>query len=261
MRPLVFLAACLLGVGLCRGQSADELQAVQRADLDWTIAWEALNVASVNVVNSSATPLKIEQPAGAIYSGEGVRLVSLKAWSVEVPARGSATVKVPIAALTWRSLTVPKAFVWTDQKEPRIEPLLAYLAKRPDVSSVAAQLAVLCFTEDIGFASWQQFLAAQRAARGEGTAPPPTDIVAAIEVLEILRELAPKQPFALASDGELKLRALRNPWCRAKAVELYGLTAPGAPALAPELSTLLHARTGDNCPICRPSGPPPDNGF
>jgi hypothetical protein len=70
----------------------------------------------------------------------------------------------------------------------------------------------------------------------------------------VLREISPDKTFALASDSELKLRALRNPWCRAKAMQLYGMTIPGdAPpgAVPPDLGQLLHTKPGDNCPICR----------
>ena len=69
----------------------------------------------------------------------------------------------------------------------------------------------------------------------------------------ILRTVAPSQTFALGSDSGLKLRALRNPWCRAKAMELYGITIPATTAdgQVPDLGQLLHTRPGDNCPICR----------
>jgi hypothetical protein len=54
----------------------------------------------------------------------------------------------------------------------------------------------------------------------------------------------------LAGDSELKLRALRNPWCRAKAMQVYGLSL-GDGAVPPDLGQLLHTKPGDNCPICR----------
>ena len=57
--------------------------------------------------------------------------------------------------------------------------------------------------------------------------PTPAEITQAIDALGVLREIVPAQTFALGSDAELKLRALRNPWCRAKAMQLYGMTIPG----------------------------------
>ena len=51
-------------------------------------------------------------------------------------------------------------------------------------------------------------------------------------------------------DGELRLRALRQPLVRAKAMQLFGMSAPeGVPV--PQLNQLLHTAPGDNCPICR----------
>ena len=80
--------------------------------------------------------------------------------------------------------------------------------------------------------------------------PTPSDITQAIDVLGLLRKIAPEQTFALATDNGLKLRALRNPWCRAKAAQLYGLDN-GDGGVAPDLGQLLHTKVGDNCPICR----------
>jgi hypothetical protein len=76
--------------------------------------------------------------------------------------------------------------------------------------------------------------------------------VQAIDALGLLRVLHPSRTFALATDPDLRLRALRNPWCRTKAALLYGLTLPGSDgATAPDLGQLLHTSPGDNCPICR----------
>jgi hypothetical protein len=74
----------------------------------------------------------------------------------------------------------------------------------------------------------------------------------------VLREIAPTASFALAKDPELKLRALRNPWCRTKAMQLYGIALPEiAPGQAPDLGQLLHTKANDNCPVCRlRQGPP-----
>jgi hypothetical protein len=80
----------------------------------------------------------------------------------------------------------------------------------------------------------------------------PAEIVQAVDALGILRTIAPARSFTLAKDPELKLRALRNPWCRAKAMQLYGLAVPElGPAQAPDLGQLLHTKANDNCPVCR----------
>jgi len=95
--------------------------------------------------------------------------------------------------------------------------------------------------------------------RTAGSGPAPTEIAAAIDALGVLREIAPERKFALASDDELKLRALRNPFSRAKAMQLYGMTLPDG-LVAPDLQQLLHTKPGDNCPICRMRAQMPDAG-
>jgi hypothetical protein len=109
----------------------------------------------------------------------------------------------------------------------------------------------------MNYGQWLQTLAAAPApansaqpAPASTTHPTPADITEAVDVLGLLRHLAPQQTFAIASDSELKLRALRNPWCRVKAMQVYGLSL-GDGAVPPDLGQLLHTKAGDNCPICR----------
>jgi hypothetical protein len=103
----------------------------------------------------------------------------------------------------------------------------------------------------LNYAQWLQFLAGPPgAAPGSEPHPTPAEVTQAVDVLGLLRQLAPQQTFALATDSELKLRALRNPWARVKAMQVYGLNL-GDGAVAPDLGQLLHTKPGDNCPICR----------
>ena len=79
-------------------------------------------------------------------------------------------------------------------------------------------------------------------------------LIEALDAAGILHTIAPASTFRLASDPELKLRALRQPALRTKALGLFGMTIPGDAApgqTPPDLSQLLHTKPGDNCPICR----------
>ena len=95
---------------------------------------------------------------------------------------------------------------------------------------------------------------AQSAPSTDAAHPTPAEVTQAVDALGILHTIAPGQQFAIANDSGLKLRALRNPWCRAKAMQLYGIALPaasGADGQVPDLGQLLHTKPGDNCPICR----------
>jgi hypothetical protein len=172
----------------------------------------------------------------------------LRAASATVPPQGSVEVALPAAALSSKSAGTAQPFAPTAAAEPRRAGLLKFLADQPDAPKATAQLAILCLLENVTFPQWMQFLAATTTPAEPH--PTPSEVTQAIDVLGILRTVAPTQTFALAADPELKLRALRNPWCRAKAMQLYGLDL-GDGAVPPDLGQLLHTKPGDNCPICR----------
>lgn len=123
------------------------------------------------------------------------------------------------------------------------------------------QLAALCLVENVRFNDWQKFLAPARLPAAIPAAP--AEIVEAVDALGILREIAPGEKPALGEDAELKLRALRNPVSRSKAMALFGMNLPGerAPGIVPSLGQLLHRKPGDNCPTCqaRAKGAAPPN--
>jgi hypothetical protein len=159
---------------------------------------------------------------------------------------------VPAAVLSAKSPWKPGAPVSpAETTEPRVAPLLTYLATRNDVPRETSQLVVLALTENINFADWQTYAAAAQSAK---LASPASDVAVALDALTILRTVAPQGQFALATDAALKLRALHDPILRGKARQLFGLAVPGdapAGAVAPDLGQLMHTKPGDNCPICQ----------
>lgn len=196
--------------------------------------------------NPTKALLAISLPAGAIAQGATTksRVVSLRAVSTEVPAGGAMEITLPVVALSSQNPIRPEAFAFTADTDPRLAGLLKALADQPDAPQSTAQLAALCLLEDITFARWRQFLGTAEAQ------PTPAEITQAIDALGLLRAAAPERKFALAADSDLKLRALRNPWSRAKAMVVYGLDL-GDGAVPPDIRQLLHTSVGDNCPICR----------
>ena len=210
---------------------------------------------SLAISNSSATPLTIAIPAGFIAANRasGDKLIVLRAAQITIAARASAEVALPVVAMAAKNTNTPQPYQATNDAEPRLADLLKFLADKPDAPRATAQLAALAILEDLTFPQWLQILAQPRAGEPpDPNHPTPAEVTQAIDALGILRTIAPAKTFALATDGELKLRALRNPWCRTKAMQLYGITLPTSDgAVPPDLGQLLHLKAGDNCPICR----------
>ena len=203
--------------------------------------------------NPSAKGVAVTIPAGLIAEGRNTpdRVVVLRKADATVPPQGVVDVSLPIVALSSKSSGTTQPFVLTAASEPKLTPLLDYLSSQPDAPRGTAQLAVFCLLENMSYGQWLQSLSpASGGTSAPALHPTPAEITQAVDVLGILRKIAPQQTFALASDSELKLRALRNPWCRVKAMQIYGLNL-GDGAVPPDLGQLLHTRPGDNCPICR----------
>lgn len=215
----------------------------------------ALRFACSNATAGNGT---VSLKAGSVWrTADGARFVALRSAENAVPAGATASLSVPAAALSAKSPWKPGAPVSAAvEAEPRIAPLLTYLATRNDVPRETSQLAVLALTENITFTDWQTYAAATQAAAVQSAkaSSPAGEVAVALDALTILRTVAPEGQFALGSDGALKLRALHDPILRGKARQLFGLAVPGDAlpgGVAPDLGQLMHTKPGDNCPICQ----------
>ena len=252
------LAALLAFGNVARGDEPPAIplaQALKRAGLKCEWNGNGRDQLSLAVSNSSAKPISITIPAGFIVTNRagGDKLIVLRAAQITIASRASADVALPVVALAAKNTSTPQPYQPTTDTEPRLADLLKFFADKPDAPRATAQLAALAILEDLTFPQWLQILAQPRADEPpEPNHPTPVEITQAIDALGILRTLVPAKTFALATDAELKLRALRNPWCRVKAMQLYGITLPTSDgAVPPDLGQLLHTKVGDNCPICR----------
>ena len=197
--------------------------------------------------NQTSVAVTVTIPAGLIAAGVAPQsqVIVLREATATVPPQAAVDATLPVAALSSKNSPAPQPFTVQAATEPRLATLLQSVADLPDAPRATVQLAVFALLEDINFSQWHQYLGAAAGAQ-----PTPAEVTQAIDALGLLRTAEPNRTLALANDTELKLRALRNPWSRAKAVALYGLDTGGA-AVPPDLRQLLHTQPGDNCPICR----------
>ncbi len=197
--------------------------------------------------NPTNVEIKLHIPAGLVCSDDAGKqkvLVPL-ATILTIPPNGIIEAVVPTVALSSRNTLLSHRSIPSRDKVERLLPLMAHLAGEPAIPRETTQLVALCLLENISFAQWQKFPDPQPAASDA--------VVTAIDALGILRRIVPDEKPALEEDSELKIRALRNPVTRLKAMQLYGMNPPAAleGGVAPDLRQLLHAKPGDNCPTCR----------
>ena len=247
MSPLFWLA-CTLGFAQAAETPVPLATALASKQLVAEVTGNGHDQLSLILRNSSPNIVAVTIPAGLIAEGrqQPDRVITLRKAEASVGPKSAVEVALPVAALSSKNGATTQPFVVTTASEPRLTPLLNYLAGQPDAPRATAQLALFCLLENTTYPQWLQSLG---STPGE-THPTPAEVTQAVDVLGLLRQLAPQQSFALATDSELKLRALRNPWCRVKAMQVYGLSL-GDGAVPPDLGQLLHTKPGDNCPICR----------
>ena len=234
----------------------DWKDALTRPELRCELASAAPDRVALTVVNTGRLPVKITIPAGAIVAGADgtARMIVLQNATLAADPAATGEALLPAALLSSKQPPPEKNLRIVDELEKRLNPLLKRLAGEKDLPRATAQFAIFCVLEDMTFGGWQKFLAARRGPDPDQEPhPTPAEVAQAIDVLGLVKEIAPERAFALAADGELKVRALRNPWCRAKAMQLFGIkvTDDGSEFGLPNMSQLLHTKPGDNCPVCR----------
>lgn len=256
MKPTTFIlrAALVLALAFAEAHAADKptplATAVDGKRLTVEARGNGRDQLELTLRNTSTAAVTVAIPAGLVAEGRDKpdRVIVLRKAEASVPPQGVVDVALPVAALSSKSTGATQIFNLTNASEPRLTPLLGYLANQPDAPRATVQVTVLCLLENLTYPQWLQFLGGGEPAKDPH--PTPAEVTQAVDVLGLLRQLAPQQTFALTGDSELKLRALRNPWCRAKAMQVYGLSL-GDGAVPPDLGQLLHTKPGDNCPICR----------
>jgi hypothetical protein len=131
----------------------------------------------------------------------------------------------------------PEPYALTAEKATELQPLLDYSAAHNDLPRATAQVTALLLRGDTSYAAWLGFLRHDKSAE---TRPTPTDIVAAVDGLALAKQLQPKREFALAQDADFRLRAVRNPWSRAKAMQLFAMTLPDGVVAPGHRATASH---------------------
>jgi len=211
--------------------------------------------ATLKLANTDTEALTVSLAAGVIIDAkDGERQMTLRAFESKLETGVSTEAVLPTAALATKNSKADRALKLSTTTEPRLASLIKLFENQNDLPRATAQLAVFIIAEDIQWPAWRAWSAAA-AGMPMPDAPTPAEVAQAVDALALVRLAAPDRKPAMFASGDLKRLALRNPWARAKAMALYGLTVENAltgdPAPPPDLRQLLHTSPNDNCPICR----------
>jgi hypothetical protein len=231
--------------------------ALARKQVSAEIGGNGRDTATLKLANSGKAALKVTLPAGTVLAGEnGEKQITLRALTTDLAAGSEADAILPTAALSSKNTATQRVLSVVPAGEARLAKLLEFFDKQNDLPRPTAQLAVFIVLEDADWAAWQKWLApAWTAEKPAKQHPTPAEVAQAVDALAFAKLSAPDKKPALLANEEFKRLALRNPWARAKAMALYGLSVEdaltGDSSLPPDLGKLLHTAPNDNCPICR----------
>jgi hypothetical protein len=218
-------------------------EALAKQELNADLRWEGEGQLVFNAKNRTASHITVEFPVGIVVQTDtAARMASIRGASIELSPGTATETVIPAVALSAKSDRTPSRCHASSDPIPALQPLIEYSTAHDDLPRSTAQCTTLILLEDISFKRWLDFRQTARPANDE--------TVTAIDALALANRLRPGGTFAMATDPELRLRALRNPLSRAKAMQIFGMAAPeGVPIL--QIDRLLHTQPGDNCPICR----------
>jgi len=215
---------------------------------------------AATVTNQGSQSVSIEFPIGLVAVGlSGSRLVTIRPASTTIETAQTAEIIIPAVPLSLKNGAMLESFRITRERVDSLQPLFDWSAKENDLPRKTAQLVSLLLLENATLPQLQEFLARERRSE---PSPTPADVAGIVDAISIVRQIAPDRELVIADDPQFRLRALRNPWSRPKAMQLFGMNPPeGVPI--PDLKQLLHTKPGDNCPVCRlrSQGGDPSNGL
>jgi hypothetical protein len=230
-------------------------QAVADGKVRLEITGNGHDTATLKLTNTGADLLTVILAPGKVFDAKnGDRQMSLRVFETKLNAGASADAVLPTAALATKNSKADRALSLSARAEPRLAPLVKLFENQNDLPRATAQFAVFILLEDLRWPAWRVW-SAEAAGKPVPNSPTPAEVAQAVDALALVRLAAPGSKPALLANEELKRLALRNPWARAKAMALYGLTVEdaltGDPGLPPDLKQLLHTSPNDNCPVCR----------
>jgi hypothetical protein len=173
--------------------------------------------------NRSRRCLSIQVPAGQMFRSAGTSVILLRSREIVLAEGGTERVTLQTAAVHAGGTVGEADFELSENTIPKLDALLGYLARHPEISTAAAQTAVLALIDNLPISAFAKF------APVGGEMPSILDTLAfRVDVEEIIRALlvlrdlgVPASRIALAVDPQLRIEAMIDPLAHAMAMSYY----------------------------------------
>ncbi len=206
-------------------QSVTFSQAADRGSVEIVLRGNGRERLALGIRNRTDQPLRLEIPAGRIFKSKRTFVILLRSRQIDLAERSTGRLVLETAALHAGGPVRDANFEICDGTVLKLDPLLDYLANHPEVSTAAAQTAVLALTDNLPVGAFAKFT----PVGGEmpsvlDTSAFRVDVADMMKALLILRDIGiPSSQIALGVDPQLRIEAMIDPLAHAMAMSYYGI--------------------------------------
>lgn len=175
--------------------------------------------------NLNAQPLRLVIPAGQVFESANGNVVALRDKLVEFQSGEVRKEDVSTLGIASSNCVMDAPCTVSSARQPKLQPLLDYLADHPEVSTAAAQTAALAILENLPASAFAKFAVAGSDVPAQwDTAAFKVDVSDLIQALIVLKGIGiPDEQLAITVDPQTKIEAMLDPLSHAMAMRYYGI--------------------------------------
>ncbi len=206
-------------------ENADLITAVQQGVIEASISGNARDFAIASLRSNSPTPYHVQVPAGQVLESGRSAVVVLHNGTVELMPGQKADIRLRTAALRSTNKVGSVTFKLSYQAASRAQLFITWLSDHPEISTGAAQTAILALTENLPVNAFSKFAPANGAKGKFDTDAFRVETSEIIGALGALRESGVGMDnIALTLDPQLRIEAMIEPLSRESAKRYYGIS-------------------------------------
>ncbi|MEI6351130.1 MAG: hypothetical protein WCP06_08485 [Verrucomicrobiota bacterium] len=175
--------------------------------------------------NGTRQAVRLSIPAGQAFESANGSVVALRARTIDFAPGENRLEDFPTLAVASLNRVSDATYVISATPQPKLQPLLDFLAEHPEISTPAAQTAALALLENLPASAFAKF------AETGNDLPNQWDTTAfkvetsdIVQALFALRQMGiPDEQLAITVDPQTKIEAMVDPLAHAAAMRYYNI--------------------------------------
>ncbi len=206
-------------------EAAELLSSVEQGIIQATLRGNGRDSLVATLRNNSPTPLRLHIAAGQMLESGRNAVLVLRAVDAELMPAESREIAITTVAIRSTNKLGASTYKPSYQNATRIELLMTWIAAHPELSTPAAQTAVLALSENLPLSAFAKFAPVTGATRKFDTDTFRVESADILSALGALRESGIKiAGLALGADPQLRIESMIEPLSREAAKRYYGIS-------------------------------------